>query len=193
MKPWFLLGMFAGLLAAGQLSAQAEPRLTVSLSANTVLLGHYFVATFTLENVDTDQFSAPDFTDFDLVAGPHYSSSIQVVNGRMTQQVSYSYYLRPRNLGRYFLGPAGVPSDAGYLETAPQEILVEPNPAGLPQPDPNPAGRPNALSSPFDGLWPTDFFERMPWPNWEDLLAPPARRDSLPATPQPQRPKTTRI
>ncbi len=184
----------AACLLSAAPTARAQARFTVSLSADSVLIGHYFVATFTLENGQANDFQAPEFRDFDVISGPNVSTSIQMTNGHVSQKMSYQYYLRPRAEGLYYVEPASVQADGGeVLETAPLAVKVAPNPDGLPQPQPNGAGRDPFGSDPFGrDFFGRDFFEGFSWPQWaprQDAL-PPAK----PAQPaQPPRRKTTRI
>lgn len=56
------------------------------------------------------EFTAPPFSGFIKLAGPQtsYSSSTQIINGRMTHETSYSYtyYLQAINEGTYVIPPA---------------------------------------------------------------------------------------
>lgn len=116
-------------------TAQKEARFTVSISSDSVLLGHYFSVTFTLENGNGRNFTPPEFApDFEVVGGPSTSTSMSIVNGDMTQSTSYTYYLRPRETGHYFVHAASIEAGKTTLETEPVEVLVAPNPGGIPQP-----------------------------------------------------------
>lgn len=164
----FLLLAIAGLLAAGWLPAQEEgPRFTVEVSSDSILLGNYFKVVFTLENASGGQFEPPLFQEFDVAGGPNFSSSLSILNGRTSQKVSYSYYLKPRDIGNYFIEPASIAVGEKILETAPVEVIVAPNPEGLIQ-------EPEDKSQPAPwGLdnrsWPdlSPFFEPRR-PQWEE-------------------------
>jgi hypothetical protein len=80
-------------------------KLEVSLSARQVQVGQMFEVRFTA-NGNISSFSPPSFKDFEVVGGPNQSSSIQFINGIISQSQSISYYLYARKEGKYTIGPA---------------------------------------------------------------------------------------
>lgn len=76
---------------------------------SVVMAGQQFNITFTV-NSGGGEFSAPLFTGFYKLMGPQssYSSNTQIINGKMTQETTYSYiyFLQAIKEGRYTLGPA---------------------------------------------------------------------------------------
>jgi hypothetical protein len=73
------------------------------------------------------EFTAPAFTGFYKLAGPQtsYSSSTQIINGKISQQTSYTYvyYLQAMSEGRFTIAPATIRiknkeyrSDSIYIE-----------------------------------------------------------------------------
>ena len=73
------------------------------------------------------EFSGPSFEGFYKIMGPQtsYSSSTQIINGRMSSQTSYSYvyYLQAMNPGKFVISPAtfryknkDYKSDSLYIE-----------------------------------------------------------------------------
>lgn len=142
----FFTGITAGLMA------QDGARFTVEVSTDSILFGNYFKVTFTLENARGNEFSAPDFSEFHVVSGPNQASSMSIVNGAMTQSISYSYYLEPKDIGNFYIQPASVAVEGQVMETLPIEVMVVPNPEGIKQ---NPDGRRPGLnmeSFGFDGF-----------------------------------------
>jgi len=55
------------------------------------------------------------------------------MNGQVSQQISYAYYLEPQDIGNYFIEPASITTEETILETQPLEVLVVPNPDGVQQ------------------------------------------------------------
>ena len=53
-------------------------------------------------------FKAPDLKNFQIVSGPNQSSSMSMVNGSISQSLTYSYTLRPRKLGKLKIGKAKI-------------------------------------------------------------------------------------
>ncbi len=110
---------------------QEEPQFSVTVSQASVLLGNYIEVTFTLKNSSGSQFEAPKFEGFDIVSGPNQSSSFSMMNGVTTQSISYTYYIKPKEIGNLYVEPAFIDADGKTLETQPIEIIVLENPDGI--------------------------------------------------------------
>jgi hypothetical protein len=91
-----------------------------------VTAGEQFTITWTINSGGGD-FAGPSFEGFYKLMGPQtsYSSSTQIINGRMSQQTSYSYlyYLQAMNPGKFVISPAtfryknkDYKSDSIYIE-----------------------------------------------------------------------------
>lgn len=111
------------------LNAQ-KPVFQGRLNQDTVLMGNYLEVSFLVENSSGD-FVPPDFDGFELVGGPQQSSSVSIINGKMTSEASYTYYLMPLSEGLLFIGPASLANDGGILRTEPLQVMVLPNPDGV--------------------------------------------------------------
>ncbi len=137
MKPLGLILVLSIAGAAG-VCAQKAPAFSARLSQDSVLLGHYFKATFTLENADGRSFTPPDFgPEIEVLSGPNSSSSFSMINGESTQKTSYHYLVRPTSTGSFTIPPARIEADGKELSTLPMEFRVYPNPDDLPQPPVN--------------------------------------------------------
>jgi len=133
MKNFINLGCFLVLLVFETKAAivEGEPTFEVKISKSSILLGNYFEVTFSLKNAKGAKFEAPSFNEFEIVSGPNQSSSISIVNGVTTQSVSYTYYLKPREVGVFYVAPAFIQADGETLSTEPIEINVLENPEGI--------------------------------------------------------------
>ena len=132
---------------------QAE--FTVNVSNDSILLGNYFQVTFTLKNQSGNDFHPPNFGDYEIISGPNQSMSSTFMNGEMNQTKSYSYLLKPKQTGTFYVEPADISTDEGILETAPIEINVFPNPDNIKQEIPNKRD----TFDPFEGFDGFDLFE----------------------------------
>lgn len=137
-----ILGLLFMIGITASLQAQEGARFTVEVSTDSILFGNYFKVTFSLENAKGGEFSAPDFSEFHVVSGPNQASSMSIVNGEVTQSISYAYYLEPKDIGNFYIEPASVAVGNEIMETQPIEIMVVPNPEGIKQ---NPNGRRQGL------------------------------------------------
>lgn len=123
------------ILALNVAYAQKPVRFIAEASTDTVLLGHYFELTFLVENGSARNFSLPDLDPaLEILSGPNTSSSFSMVNGVSSQQVRYSLIVRPSEEGVFTISSASAEVEGKKVETAPLQIFVGPNPAGLPQP-----------------------------------------------------------
>ncbi len=136
-------------------SINGQSDFTATVSNDSILLGNHFQVTFNLENQSGNEFHPPNFSDYEIVSGPNQSMSSSFMNGEMTQSLSYSYYLKPKDIGTYYIEPADIATDKGILETAPIEINVYPNPDNIKQEIPNKRDTFDPFKS-FDNF---DFFE----------------------------------
>ena len=138
-----------------------EAKFTVSVSTDSILMDNQFQVSFTLENVQGTEFEAPNFGDFEVLTGPNMSSSFSMINGAVTQTISYTYILRPKEVGNYFIEPASIKAGDNYLETAPLEVMVVPNPDGIIQ-KPQAQERNNPFGAFEDMFDSRDFLRGMP-------------------------------
>ncbi len=92
----------------------------------TVRVGQQFTIAWKVNSGGGD-FAAPSFEDFYRLMGPQtsYSSSTQIINGKITRETSYSYvyYLQAVKEGRFVIPPAtftiknkSYSSDSLYIE-----------------------------------------------------------------------------
>ena len=123
MKKLFLILIITLPLSISSIWGQKESRFTFSVSSDTVGMNGALEVTFTLENAQTKQFNPPDFNGFD-VQGPSSASSMSIINGDMSQKMSYTFYLTPKAQGTYTIGKATVESEGKKLETEEKSIVV---------------------------------------------------------------------
>ncbi len=107
MKRNYLILFF--LLVITLLNAQ-DVSFTAS-APSAVVVGTQFRLTYKL-TADGEDLRAPSFTNFRHLAGPSTSSSssISIVNGKMTKEVAntYTYVLMAENEGTFTIAPASV-------------------------------------------------------------------------------------
>lgn len=125
MKTWF--SILISLSIVFNLDAQS---LTHQVSSDSILLGNYFIYEIELSNFDAD-IGPPNLSAFEIVSGPNSSTSMSFVNGDMTSSKKLSWYLRPTELGQYFIEPISVSDNGEVLEADPIELNVFPNPNGI--------------------------------------------------------------
>ncbi len=163
------------LLWAESVPAQEGVLFEVSSQhADSLLAGNLFRVTFSVQNGDGGEFDPPAFAPFEVISGPNMSSTMRMANGVLDRKISYSYILRAPEPGIFTLGAAAWDAGGQIYETAPQEIVVLPNPDGVEQPLPE--------TNPFPTF---EEFWSDPWP---DSLFFPREQPA-----KPKKPKLTRI
>ena len=94
-----------------------------------VIVGRPFQLTYTVNQRSRDM-RAPEFTDFDVLAGPYTStsSSTSFVNGHRTSSFSqaYTYTLMAQRAGTYTIPPATVKVDGENIQSNGVRIQVLP-------------------------------------------------------------------
>ncbi len=96
-----LLSLVGILFSISSLQAQ---KLTVQVSANKVQIGAAFQVVFTI-NAQPSTYTPPNFKDFDVFSGPNQSSSMQYVNGALSQSFSISFLIAAKKEGKSQIGP----------------------------------------------------------------------------------------
>lgn len=113
------LALLLSFLSVGQVFAQ---KLTASAPAQ-VQVGQRFQVSWEL-NTNGSNFVAPEITDFQVLGGPNQSTSMQFVNGSMSQSISYSYVLRAVQEGEFIIGPAKIKVGGDVVESNTVKINV---------------------------------------------------------------------
>lgn len=113
--------MFAGYLA------MADSTQFTMEGPEVVAMGEQFRLGFTLNDRGAD-LQLPDLSNFDVLMGPStsQSSSIQIINGKTTQSVSFSYIfiLRAKKEGKFTIRPASIKVNGKTYESNSLEIQV---------------------------------------------------------------------
>lgn len=126
MTRFFQIGAFCLLLATTAWAQEVTFNATVS--TDKVALGEQFQVTFTLSGGSLKQyrdFRVPDVNaNFLTLMGPSSSQSMQIINGRVSTSISWTYVLQPRNVGTYSIGSATINYDGETLKTGPIKITV---------------------------------------------------------------------
>lgn len=119
----FLIVFFGVWMAVAHTHVWAQETFTANVSSNAVGLDEQFQVSFTL-NASGKAFQAPSFSDFMVLSGPNQSSSMQFVNGSMSQSISFTYYLQPKAGGTFKIGSATIQAGGKTLKTNPITITV---------------------------------------------------------------------
>lgn len=92
--------------------------------ARQIIAGNYFEVSFTIENAQGESFTPPDFAPFELMSGPNRSSQMSIVNGQMSQKMTFSYGLTATKPGKYTIKSAKITAGGKSYQSNPVEIEV---------------------------------------------------------------------
>lgn len=92
------------------------------VSKNRLQVGEEFQLAFTL-NTNGANLRFPDLKDFNILGGPNQSNNITMMNGSVSQTLTFSFFLSPKKEGRFTIGPASVMVGNQKIESKP--IVIE--------------------------------------------------------------------
>ena len=100
---------------------------SASVDKTVVQQGERFQVSFTFSGGDVSSvrdFRPPSFQGFAILSGPNQSSSVQIINGQLSANLTYSYILKALRPGRYTIGKASLFFRGKRYETSPLKINV---------------------------------------------------------------------
>jgi hypothetical protein len=124
MKSVRFFVVMVGMLISTTFAQDAT--FVVSVEQTTIASGEQFTVTFTLSGSDATEarsFKPPDFGQLVVLSGPSTSSQMQIINGRVSATVAYSYELYARQPGRYTIGAASIEYKGKTLHT--ESVRIE--------------------------------------------------------------------
>lgn len=104
--------------------SQAEQRFIATASSNEVSAGERLQISFSLENASGTDFKAPAFKGFSVLSGPSRMQSTQIINGKVTNSISYTYVLLADNPGKFTIDPASIVVDNKRISSNAISITV---------------------------------------------------------------------
>jgi hypothetical protein len=122
----------AFVFAHSQDEENIDKYMTAMIANDTILDGNSFEFKIIIRNLKGD-FTPPQFENFDIVGGPNMSTSMQFVNGSMFREMTYTYYLRARNVGQNYIEEAYLEIETGNMETEAIPVYIMDNPEELRQ------------------------------------------------------------
>ena len=105
------------------MAAFAQVQFEVKVSKNSLGLNERLRVDFTM-NADGDNFTPPDFDGFRIVNGPMQQVSQSWINGKVTFNKSYSYFLLPTQKGNVTIDQASIEINGQIYKTSPIKVTV---------------------------------------------------------------------
>lgn len=97
-------------------------KFTAATSKTKVVAGEQFQIAYSL-NTGGNGFKSPDLSAFDVYSGPNQSSSMQYVNGAVSQSISFSFIIAARKEGKFTIPPASISVNGNKIES--NELVIE--------------------------------------------------------------------
>lgn len=114
------------IICFGFLSPIAAQQFTASTDYSKVGVNDRFQVSYTLSGADNSNitnFKQPAFNGFKILSGPNQSSSIQIINGKMSASYSFSFILVPTAVGKYKIGSASITQSGKSFKS--NELSIE--------------------------------------------------------------------
>ncbi len=134
-----MLTSFILILSGFNCLFAAEINFTASVDRTTIGIDDQIQLTVSVQGQDIGRVpnpELPDLVDFDrLGSTSSQSTSISIINGRMSQQqtISFIYFLRPKKIGTLTIGPCKLNFKGQTYQTEPITIEVQKGTVQKPQ------------------------------------------------------------
>lgn len=102
-----------------------EPRFTATISKNPISVGERAQIIFSVNDAGSN-FRAPDFAGLRILSGPNQSTSMSIVNGNMSREYSFSFFVEATKEGTYHINPATVTVNGKQIKSNSLKIEVMP-------------------------------------------------------------------
>ncbi len=113
---YFVFAVFNSQFANAQAKFSASAPKSIPENQN-------FNLTFSVQNGKGSGLTLPAMNDFQVLGGPSTSTSVQIVNGDMSQSESYTYTLRPKKQGTFKIASASINVNGSVLKS--NEVTVQ--------------------------------------------------------------------
>src|ERR1051326_8554636 len=121
------LHIFFLFLAASFSGMGQDVRFSASASKTQVAVGEQFQVSFSL-NTSGNGFRGPMFDNFTVLAGPNQMTSMSIINGSMSQELSFSYVLAAVKEGTFTIGAASISVGGRTVKSNSLTIEISKNP-----------------------------------------------------------------
>jgi len=115
------IGLYLLLLNTSLIIAQVN--FEAKVSKNKLGLNERLRIDFVM-NENGDNFTPPNFENFQIIGGPNQSIKTSYVNGEQSFSKTYSYFLKPLKKGRIVIYQASVTIDGDEYKSLPVEVNV---------------------------------------------------------------------
>ena len=126
-------------------------RISASVNQNNITDKDVLIFSVTLEGIsDFPEVPPPESPDFVLISGPSQSSSIQIINGKMSASKTVSWQIAPTRAGKLTINPISIKYRGKIYSTEPVIVNVTASAPTQPRSAP-PSGTPDKQVTPSSG------------------------------------------
>ena len=126
-------------------------RISASVNRNNITDKDMLIFSVTLEGIsDFPEVPPPESPDFVLISGPSQSSSIQIINGKMSASKTVSWQIAPTRAGKLMINPISIKYRGKIYSTEPVIVNVTASAPAQPRSAP-PSGTPDKQVTPSSG------------------------------------------
>ncbi|MFC2134672.1 BatD family protein, partial [Bacteroidota bacterium] len=118
---------FIGIIILFSPHGLSGQEFNATVDKTTVGQNERFQVYFTFEGEDVNgvrNFTPPSFEGFRVLSGPNQSTSMQIINGKVSGSLTYSFIVQGSEIGKYPLGTASVEYEGDTYKTDPLQIEV---------------------------------------------------------------------
>lgn len=130
MKTSFLIFSIAFFMFGSLEMTAQEIKISTEISKDTILAGNKLSVSYIVNGGAITDFSPPDLSGFEILAGPNVSSSFSMINGEVSQQASYTFILLALEVGDFKIGEAKITIGENVHQSESKTIHVLENPDG---------------------------------------------------------------
>ena len=110
-------------LAINSFVLSAQVNFEASVSKSKLALNERLRIDFVM-NQNGDNFSPPEFKNFQIIGGPNQSIKTSYVNGERKFSKTYSYFLKPLKKGKLSINQASIEIDGEIYKSLQIEVLI---------------------------------------------------------------------
>lgn len=118
MKKFIILIFLVPVIAISQ-------NFRANVDKTVLELGDRLTVTYTIDS-EGSNFRAPKFSDFKLLMGPSQSQNIQIINGKVSRSLSFSFVVEAIKEGKFTIPSATITSDGKELSSNTVQVQVLP-------------------------------------------------------------------
>ena len=119
--------IWIALMAVFVHTAIADDKITFSASApEAVAVGDQFRLSYTVNTQDVRDFRVPSIKDFEVLMGPSRSYSMQSINGKRSENLTFTYILMANKEGTFTIPGASITAGGNQMISNSVKVKVLP-------------------------------------------------------------------